>query len=824
VYYQGKLNQTLHYFSSAIVDNKTSKILEVCEYTSECNAQGAGSTYGYPNEKFDVADGITYVVGRWSESGAGVTSEPAGYMYDIQASISYKKSIDSSNPGTGIPSGKSLNNPNSNTGGSNTSQPCAQTCVADPINTVTGEFWLSETDAHVQSLTPLIFTREYGTSKSSIKGSFGYGWNSNYDIHIKSANSTALSSTSTVVISQENGSTVSFTKNSVGLWTTDVKTRATLQQINGKFVFTRNKKDKFVFNTVGQLETISDLNNNTLTFAYVAGKLTTVSNGKGQQLSIVWGANNLIKSVTTPGNKITQYAYTTGSDLSKVTYPDASSVSYSYSNHLITSFKDPKGGTTKNIYDDQKRVTQQTDAISKITTISYDIDKTVITNPNGREDHHYFNNLNQVYHIKYDASNESYDEYYEYDAAQNLISTLYPNGSSVEKTYDTNGNPLQVKDRAGNITTYTYNTLNQVLSETDAAGSTRRYSYDSAGNLTASTDFNGNSTSYSLNSDGTTAVATAPDGSITAFSYNPQGLITQTHNPLGQITQQTFTLDGYLETATDELGLQTTYSYDSAGLVNNIKYPNGYSESVEYDANGNIVKTTNRLGKTSTYTYDLMNRELTATDASSRVTKKTYDSMGNVTRTTDASLKSTNHIYDNLGQLLETTDARSKKMSYSYDEVGNLITVTDAKGHETHFNYDANSNIVETVDSNNIRTSTQYDTLQRPIKTVDAQRKNTTYSYDANSNLLTKTLPNLAVETNTYNNMDQRVSFLDSENGLKKWTYDTLGQQTSFINTDNLANHYTYDAAGNLKTETRPDNSTVSYDYQYNQLVQRIHL
>lgn len=817
VYYQGKLNQTLHYFSSAIVDNKTSKILEVCEYASECNAQGAGSTYGYPNEKFDVADGITYVVGRWSESGAGVTSEPAGYMYDIQASVSYKINSGGSAPSSA--SSKSLASPGIHTGGGSTSQVCAQTCVVDPINTVTGEFWLSETDADVQSLTPLTFTREYGTSKSAVKGTFGYGWNSNYDLNIKSANSTALNATSSVVLSQENGSTASFTKSSAGIWTTDVKTRATLQQANGKFIFTRDKETTFVFNAAGQLETISDLNSNTLTLTYSSGKLVTISNGKGQQLTISWGTNNLIASVTTTGGKTTQYAYTTGSDLSKVTYPDATSVTYAYSAHLITSFKDAKGGTTKNVYDDQKRVTQQTDTASKITTISYDIDKTLVTNPNGREDYHYFNNLNQVYHIEYDVAAESYDEYYEYDEAQNRTSTTYPDGSSVQTTYDASGNPLQVKDRSGNISTYTYNSLNRVLSETNPAGSTRTYEYNSNGNLVALIDFNGNRTVYAVNSDGTTSAVTASDGGVTSFNYTPQGLASQVTDPLNHSTQQTFNADGYLETATDELGLKTIYSYNSAGLVSSIKHPNGYSEAIEYDANGNVTKTTNRLGKTNTYTYDAMNRELTATDAAARVTKKVYDSMGNITRTTDATLKNTNYVYSSMGQLLEMTDARSKKTNYSYDSVGNLVTLTNAKGNETHYNYDANGNVVETINSNGIKVSTTYDSMQRPAKTVDAQRKTTSYSYDANSNLVSTILPNLAVETSVYNNMNQKLSFLDSDNGLKKWSYNKIGQPTSFTNTDNSVTGYTYDAAGNLKTEVRPDTSVATYDYQYNQLV-----
>ena len=821
--YSGHLNQPTTFFFSAILDAKTSKILEICKGIAGCEANGLANSYGYPNASSGIEDGVKYVVGQWSnqDSVADFTTktEPGGYMYNIQASVDYVRPPAPKDHTTSSTLPNLTDGPISNTGGGNPSEPCSNSCVADPVNTVTGEFYLSETDVTVQSLIPLSFTREYAVSKSPVKGSLGYGWSNMFDMKLVSSDGLSLDQTKAIEVIQENGSTTEFQKKDSGVWEANLKTRATLDQKDGKFIFTRSKDNIFTFNASGQLESIKNLAGHTMSFGYTSGKLTTVSNNKGQQLTISWGTNGLIKSVTTADGKTVQYTYT-AYDLTKVTYPDNTYKTYVYSNHLITSFKDAKGATTKNSYDENNRVSQQTDALSGITTMSYNDDYTSVTHPNGRTDNHYFNQSLQVYRIEQDTNGaQPYNEYYEYDAAQNLLSITYPDGGTIEKTYDANGNPLLIKDRAGNITQNAYSDVNRLLSTTNADGKTTSYVYDNKGNLTSSTDYNGNTTNYTLNSDGTTQSTVAPDGGKTEFAYNTQGLISQITDPIGNVTKHEFNADGYLKSATDALNQTTSYTYNSVGLISAITYPNGYSETVEYDANGNIAKTTDRLGRVKSYTYDALNRELSETDPLNHVVKTAYDNMGNVSKTTDALLKTATYEYNALGQLIQSTDARSKMTSYSYDEVGNLITVTDAKNRDTFYNYDANGNQVESIYANGTRAFTKYNALEQVVKATDTQSRNTTYAYDANGNLLTTTLPNLTVESTAYDNMNRPVKLTDADNKVKSWTYNKLGQQTQFTNTDNSVTSYTYDAVGNPQTLTRPDASQVNYEYKYNQLV-----
>jgi RHS repeat-associated protein len=803
IVYTGTINQNPTNYLAAIIDGTTGEIFELCNTT--CTTAPEVVEAGQVEQ-----NGIEFVIGKWNGDNSNLNppaSAPGGSMTDIQASISFA-------PTVSIPVASNTNydisTPSRLTGGSNPSQKCAQTCAADPVNVVTGEFWLDDIDLETQSSIPLSFARYYGISKRAVKGSMGFGWNTNFDMKLAPVNTGSLNTATTVSVTQENGSLIEFKKNSIGNWETDLKTKATLVESSDSFTFTRNKLTTFVFNKTGVINSVKDLNENTLTFNYLNNKLNTISNGKGQQLTFAWNTSNLISSISKTGGENVQYKYTASNELSEVKYSDGTLISYAYdSSHAMTSFKDPKGNVTSNVYDSKKRVKTQTDALNKATTFTYEYGLTTIKQPNGRLDKHHYNQLFQVYHVE----KGNYSEYNEFDAANQLILTTLPDGSTIETSYNANGNAIQTKDRAGNVTNITYDNFNHVLSETNAANSSRSYTYDVKGNLTSSTDFNGNLTLFTINPDGTTEKITAVDGSETSFAYNAQGLANQITDSSGNVTSQTFTPDGKLVTSTDALNRTTTYTYDAVGQAIEVQYPNGSKELNFYDSNGNVVKSTDPLGKDTSYEYDALNRQTSLTDPLNRITKQQYDSMGNVVKTIDALNKETTSAYNLQGELTKITNANAKVTSFFYNNMSQLIKTTNARTKNTFYNYDANGNNIEVIDHDGIKTSNSYNSIGLLVKATDVQRKKTTYTYDANGNLLTTTLPNLSVSSTIYNSLNQKTSFTDTDGGVKNWSYDEIGNLATFTNTDNSVTEYSYDAVGNPLTINRPDNTSVSYEY-----------
>jgi RHS repeat-associated protein len=814
--YQAVVNQSTTYYYYALINQATGEIYRLCSGSPTCS--WTDRTTITP-EKLAVG-GLTAVVGRWTGDTTGEKASqsylelPGGQMHDIQAFYIYSYPALSGQPIT--PGDRpSIADPGIYTNGYNPSQPCAQTCVADPVNTVTGEFFLNKKDVTVESSNPLKFTRYYGISKRNTLKDMGYGWNSNYNMSIVSQTGTNLDASSGLTVIQENGSTISFTKNSTGTYSTSLVTNATLTKVGTTFVLTRDKKTSFTFTALGVLTSIKDLHGNVTTLNYTNGKLITVTNGKGQQLSFTWNAAGLLASVTTPAGKTTSYGYSTGKNLNKVTFPDGTFETYVHNGeHMIMDMFDRKNNKTTNTYDADKKVTAQIDPLLNKIVFTYEANATVITQPNGRKDKHHFNSQYQVYRIQTAVDNtDEYNEYYEFDAAGNTISTTYPNGGTVENTYDTNGNILKAKDRQGNITTSTYNSLGLLLTETNPAGKIRSLTYDPNGNLLTEKDYKQNTTTYVPNSDGTIQSITAPDNTQTLLTYNANGLVTTIKDPANNTTSQTFNADGEPLTITNANNKTRTLTHNTVGKVTKTVHPNLSQETTEYDANSNITASTDRTGKTTTQIFDALNRVISVTDPNGNTVTQQYDKMGNITKTIDQAGKETAITYNILNLPTSTTDANGKKTQYEYDELGNLIRTTNANSNRTVYNYDANNKLLETIQPNNVKTSTIYNNLGQPIVTTNTQRLQTSYLYDDNGNLITTIYPNQSTEQTLYDNMNRKTQYTDGDGGIKKWSYDTSGRTKTFTNTDNTSTAYTYDAVGNLLVELRPGNTTATYEY-----------
>ena len=806
-----QLNQRTTYYYSAFINPTTNEIYQICWFSDSC-----ATNSNYLTDSDVRIQGLNFVIGRWSEQTEGLpndSSNPGGHMYDIQ-----KQSVFFSPGSTSLVYNDDQNG-TEQTGGPNKSEKCANTCEGDPINLVTGEFWVDQKDLEIGSSVPLQFTRYYNVSRKSSKGSLGYGWNNQYDFALKPVGATSLSTASVIAVAQENGSTSAFAKNSSGLWTAGVKTQATLTQTPTGYSFVRGKTTTFNFNTTGQLTEIVDLNGNKITLTYTSGKISKIANNKGQSLTVAWNTSNLISSVKTNGGKTIKYAYSTGGDLKTVTYADNTTRKYNYVTHAITSMSDQNGGITTNDYDTQNRVTAQTDANNGTLQIEYQAGQTVVTKPTGAIQRHYFNELGQVYRLEKERDYAgSYNEYYEFDAANNITSTTYPDGGSIQKTYDVNGNVTQVKDRAGNITTYTYDNTNHALSETNADNKTWTYSYDAKGNLVEQKDFNGNITKYEVNADGTVKKTTSANQAVTLYAYNTVGLPVSLTDANSKVATKTYTAEGELKTFTDADNNVTTYIYDAVGNVASITRPNGYSETFTYDGNGNTLTAADRKGNVTSTEYDGLNQVTKKTDANGNVITTEYDAIGNVVKTVDAENNAATYEYNGLSQIVSSTDERNNTVSYEYDTVGNLTQSTDVNNNATHYNYDANNNLIRTISPSKVRTETSYDALNRVVTSIDSQRQKTVYTYDGNNNVLTTTYPDNTVDTTSYDNMGQKVSFIDSEGKQKSWTYTSTGKLATATDVDNKVTKYTYTPAQNLQTITRPDNTVVTYSYNAGQV------
>lgn len=234
----------------------------------------------------------------------------------------------------------------------------------DGINPANGNLVDKETDIDIPGRGPEVaLTRTYNSRKSSYKGSFGYGWVSNFDATLVDAGS------GPITYIDEDGTRHIFGEVANGGYIASSGVYLQLDKNSDKtYTITENDGTKTNFNNLGKISSIIDSNRNTTSFTYdTSGKLTKITDASGRITTISYGTNGLVSSVTDPANRTTSYSYDTSGNLIKVTNPENQSTTFGYdANHNLTSVTDARNTKTTIDYDTSDRVT----AISHPITIN----------------------------------------------------------------------------------------------------------------------------------------------------------------------------------------------------------------------------------------------------------------------------------------------------------------------------------------------------------------------------------------------------------------------------------------------------------------------
>jgi RHS repeat-associated protein len=768
--------------------------------TTPTEVSGFSVLVGYINNpdstQIDVysCHGVSIVVAE--EEGFNTLTSNAGCIYGfVVEEVSYEAAgyeIDnlSYTPGTSAAQGLAGGALNAfeTLGGSNPAEPacsCATGWSGDPVNTATGDFTHTWTDAAIPGKGPsLNLSRTYNSLASASAGIFGYGWSSSYDMHLDIASG---SGNATVV--QGDGAQVEYIPTPAGFRAAPRVTASLVENGDGTYTFTTDHRLSYIFNPAGELTTIRDLNGYEITISRPTENemLVTDSSGRSLQLTLEHGH---VVSMSDPLGRTVHYTYNSEGDLVKVSDPLGRTTIYTYDDeHRLLTWTDPRGGTLTNQYDSSGRVIKQTDPMGRATTFDYGPDGvTTITDPRG-------NATTETYHEGFRTERtlaagtpDAATWKYTYDPITGGQTTVTdPLGHTTTRTYDTQGNALTYTDALGRTTTYTYDALNDLASETDPLGITTTYTYDGAGNLlTKSTPLTTTGqeaqTTYSYEGEpGEVTSVTDPDGHTTTYAYDNAGDRTSMTDPDGNTTGYTYDADG-------ELTSKTTPDGNASGGD-----PSAHTTSYTYDADRELISETDPLGHTTSYSYDGDGNRVAITDANGHTTQQTYDADNELTQVTRPD-----------GSTLET----------QWDADGNMTAQIDGAGHATTYAYDPLNRVISVTDPDGHITSYRYDAAGRKTAMVNAEGETTEYSYDAAGELTgitysDRTTPSI---TEVYDADGDRTELTDGS-GTSTFTYDSLGRMTSATDGSGATVKYEYDLDGQLITLTYPNGKTVSRSY-----------
>ncbi len=682
---------------------------------------------------------------------------------------------------------------------------------AEPVNTATGDYFMSHMDLSVPGRgMSLTFSRAYN-SLDPYSGPFGPGWTHSFNIALSRDSNTGI-----VTIKEADGHEDyfaplgggSYAPQTVGLFD------ALAQNPDSTFTLTRKTRTTLNFSAAGKLLSIVDRNGNAQTLSYAGNNLTSITDSAGRKYTFSYGTNNHIASLTDPAGRVVRYSYDPAGRLVAVRDPLGAVVQYIYdgSNRMLSA-TDPRGNVyLKNSYDQQGRVISQSNARSFTTLFAYDTPvagTTTITDPLGKVIKHVHDSALRLIAV---VDPQGGATSYTYDLNNLKTSVTDPMGHAWHFAYDTSGNLTAATDPNNKTSSFQYDARNDLTQITDRLGATTNLTYDSAGNLLAIQDAVGNSSTFTYDAYGEALTATNARNAATGFAYDPAGDLAKITDALGGTVSLAYDAAGRLLSLTNQLGKTSTRTYDADNHLLSVSDPLGAVTQFGYDPNGNLTAITDANGKVTQYAYDPTNKLAQVKDAAGGITNYRYDANTNLTAVIDANGHTTSYAYDGLGRLASVTDPLGAQKAYAYDADGDLISLRDGNGKTNALAYDALNRLVSEALSDGKTVGYSYDATGNRLIMAD-WRGTTNYAYDALNRVTAVTTPDGKAVGYGYDVVGNRATLSYPDGNRVQYQYDDLNRLTAVMDWAGKSTSYGYDAAGNLTGVAFPNGASSAYGY-----------
>ena len=647
--------------------------------------------------------------------------------------------------------------------GNNPTQPTSK----DPVNLATGNYTYNHVDLQIPGRgLPFEFQRYYNSKATASTGlPLGFGWTDSYNIGLS-----VSSSNNAVVIAFGDGHEEMYATNGAGGYISQPGIYSVLTASGGAYTLTTKEQQKYNFNSQGQLTSIVDKNNNTVSLAYTGNKLATITNTVGRLINFAYNANNCLTNITDPMGRTVRFAYDANTNLISVTDTRGGLTQFGYDQyHQMTNAIDPRTNTfVSMVYDDEQRVvSSQKDALQNATTFSYDfVNKvTTVTDAMNNVSYNYYDNQLRVVKTEDNLGNW---QSFQYDTNNNRTMVVDKNGAVTYYAYDGNGNVIAKTNSFVQTTSIAYDALNNPTNRLDALTGRTVFRYDTKGNLTNTFNSLGKTNAYQYDAFGEPVVVTDANGNSNTNTYDSFGNLIKTQDALGDTNGFTCDIVGRKIKQVDALGHTNLFIYDNAD---------------------NVTASVNGLGKTNYFIFDGNNNRVSATDFRGNTTTNIYDQKDRLIIVRDPMGGSTTNDYDALDRKIHVWDTMGSVTRYGYDADGNLLAVTNAVGGVTLYAYDPNGNRTNIVDALENSTANVFDSLNRLVSTTDALGHTSASVYDA---------------------LGRRIQGIDALNRTNFFAYDSMGRLTNFADTAGGTVRYTYDNVGNRLLNTDPNGHTTT--------------
>jgi RHS repeat-associated protein len=472
----------------------------------------------------------------------------------------------------------------------------------------------------------------------------------------------------------------------------------------------------YTYNARGQVLTITNAKNETTTFSYDANGYRTSIGGPlpGATNTFTYDSFGRVRTSTDESGFILTFDYDALDRPTKITFPDATFVQFTYTRLDLTRIQDRAGRQSSLEYSAIRQITKQVDPLNRVNLYRWCMcgDLRSLTDSMSRT------------------------TTWQHDVQGRVKCKQYADGSQVTYLYENTTSRLRQRiDEQLQVTQYNYNRDDTVsaITYTNAIVSTPPvfFTYDANySRLKSMTDSTG-TTQYRYNpitpvpslEAGQLASVDGPLSNDTiTFSYDELSRRVSTAIN-GVASTLTFDVAGRITNATNALGT-FNYTYDgSSRRLASLVYPNDQTAQFSYTSSLQdllLERITNMFGISPisefVYGYDVPSGQITswsqqANTQTPSIYNLTYDS---VDQLTSASVSAGGNVVHNF--------------SYSYDSAGNRLNEqVDAMTRQ--FSYNALNELTSVEDGVNLTATYQWDAEHR-LSSVTSGNQITQFTYD----------------------------------------------------------------------------------------------
>ena len=453
---------------------------------------------------------------------------------------------------------------------------------------------------------------------------------------------------------------------------------ANVAYFDGIQLFKEEFGHSYVYDSNGNVVSVTDLKKQTTTYEYSNNNLTKMTLPSGASQKYTYDSYHNVTSATSLEGVVSTFVYDSYGNNTKVTVGNGTkkittTATYTANGDQLSTVTDTQGQTTTYGYDTQTGILNWMQAPSETVAnrTNYEYDnrhRTTAVSRGGVSVSYSYNDSDLLTAIS-SASDTSYAFAY---SAFSLISSVKVGGRAlINYTYSNDANRWLSRSDYGNgdYTTYSYDTLGRTIGigyedKADAIG----YVYDNNGNLGILRDnISGRNTKYSY------------DLQDRMMRYEETGtghsnIVQWGYDDKDNLSTQVQKLNGTTYT--------NGYVYDNDNRLTK-STADDKSTSYTYDAYSRMTKIKTSKGANSVVTTEITYRDPSTSTTSSQIYKwtvggktytYTYDARGNITAVSDGS-KATTYLYDSLDQLIrENNQMAGKTWVYTYDNGGNILT------------------------------------------------------------------------------------------------------------------------------------------------------